>query len=96
MVAYSAIEMSICWPSPVSSACIRAFAGPDHRWPEMAAVMEREELADSRFASRNGRLINADEVDALMLPWLLDHDKVDIFKTGQNSCTASAHFPGYW
>ena len=26
---------------------------------------------------------NADEVDALMLPWLLDHDKVDVFKRGQ-------------
>ena len=45
--------------------------------------MEREELADPRFASRQGRLIHADEVDALMLPWLLEHDKVDIFKAGQ-------------
>ena len=29
--------------------------------------------------------MNADEVDALMLPWLLDHDKVDIFKAGQEA-----------
>ena len=46
--------------------------------------MECEELADPRFASRQGRLLNADEVDALMLPWLLEHDKVDIFKAGQD------------
>ena len=47
--------------------------------------MEREELADPRFVSRQGRLENADEIDALMLPWLLDHDKVDIFKAGQEA-----------
>ena len=46
--------------------------------------MDREELADPRFESRQGRLIHADEVDALMLPWLLEHDKVDIFKAGQD------------
>jgi crotonobetainyl-CoA:carnitine CoA-transferase CaiB-like acyl-CoA transferase len=28
-------------------------------------------------------MLNADLVDALMLPWLLDHDKVEIFKAGQ-------------
>jgi crotonobetainyl-CoA:carnitine CoA-transferase CaiB-like acyl-CoA transferase len=45
--------------------------------------MDREELADRRFATRYGRLVHADEVDALMLPWLLDHDKAEIFKAGQ-------------
>ncbi len=58
-------------------------AGPDHRWPAVAEIMEREDLSDERFRSRLGRLSNADEVDALMLPWLLDHDKVDIFRMGQ-------------
>ncbi|PKB68215.1 MAG: hypothetical protein BZY81_02570 [SAR202 cluster bacterium Io17-Chloro-G4] len=68
---------------PCQDGYVGIIAGPDHRWPEMAAVMEREELADPRFGSRNGRMMNADEVDALMLPWLLEHDKVDIFKAGQ-------------
>ena len=68
---------------PCRDGYVGIIAGPDHRWPEMAAVMEREELADPRFGSRNGRMLHADEVDALMLPWLLDHDKVDIFKAGQ-------------
>ena len=68
---------------PCRDGYVGIIAGPDHRWPEMAAVMEREELADPRFGSRNGRMMNADEVDALMLPWLLEHDKVDIFKAGQ-------------
>ena len=69
---------------PCQDGYVGIIAGPDTRWPAVAEIMEREELADPRFESRNGRMINADEVDALMLPWLLDHDKVDIFKAGQD------------
>ena len=70
---------------PCRDGFVGIIAGPDHRWPEVARIMEREELADPRFASRRGRQDNADEVDALMLPWLIEHDKVDIFKAGQES-----------
>ena len=70
---------------PCRDGFVGIIAGPDHRWPEVARIMEREELADPRFASRRGRQDNADEVDALMLPWLIEHDKVDIFKAGQDS-----------
>ena len=70
---------------PCRDGHVGVIAGPDHRWPEVARIMEREELADPRFASRRGRQENADEVDALMLPWLIDNDKVDIFKAGQES-----------
>ena len=69
---------------PCQDGYVGIIAGPDQRWPAVAEIMERDELADPRFASRHGRQINADEVDALMLPWLLDHDKVDIFKAGQD------------
>ena len=70
---------------PCRDGHVGIIAGPDHRWPEVAGIMEREELSDPRFASRRGRQENADEIDALMLPWLIDHDKVDIFKAGQDS-----------
>ena len=68
---------------PCQDGYVGIIAGPDQNWPQVAKIMEREELADPRYASRQGRLLYADEVDALMLPWLLDHDKVDIFKAGQ-------------
>ena len=68
---------------PCQDGYVGIIAGPDQQWPEVAKIMEREELADPRFESRHGRQMNADEVDALMLPWLLDNDKVDIFKAGQ-------------
>ena len=70
---------------PCRDGHVGIIAGPDHRWPEVARIMEREELADPRFASRRGRQENADEIDALMLPWLIENDKVDIFKAGQES-----------
>ena len=69
---------------PCQDGFVGIIAGPDQNWPEVSNIMESEELADPRFASRQGRLLNADEVDALMLPWLLEHDKVDIFKAGQD------------
>ena len=68
---------------PCRDGYVGIIAGPEHRWPQVAGIMDREELADSRFASRYGRLVHADEVDALMLPWLLDHDKVEVFRAGQ-------------
>ncbi len=70
---------------PCGDGHVGIIAGPDHRWPEVAKIMEREELADPRFTSRAGRLEYADEVDAYMLPWLIDNKKVDIFKAGQES-----------
>jgi CoA:oxalate CoA-transferase len=68
---------------PCANGYVGIIAGPDQNWPEVAKIMESEELTDPRYASRQGRLLYADEVDALMLPWLLDHNKVDIFKAGQ-------------
>ena len=69
---------------PCQDGFVGIIAGPDQNWPQVANIMEREELADPKYASRQGRLLYADEVDALMLPWLLDNDKVDIFKVGQD------------
>jgi crotonobetainyl-CoA:carnitine CoA-transferase CaiB-like acyl-CoA transferase len=69
---------------PCGDGHVGIISGPDTNWPEIATIMDREELADPRFVSRQGRLENADEIDALMLPWLLDNDKVDIFKAGQD------------
>jgi crotonobetainyl-CoA:carnitine CoA-transferase CaiB-like acyl-CoA transferase len=70
---------------PCADGHVGIIAGPDQRWPEVARIMGREELSDPRFTSRAGRLEHADEVDAYMLPFLIDNNKVDIFKAGQES-----------
>ena len=70
---------------PCEDGHVGIIAGPDQRWPEVAKIMDREELSDPRFATRNGRMVHADEVEALMLPWLLDHERQEIFKLGQDN-----------
>ena len=70
---------------PCQNGHVGIIAGPDQRWPEVARIMRRKELSDPRFTSRAGRLEHADEVDAYMLPFLIDNDKIDIFKAGQES-----------
>ncbi|PKB72258.1 MAG: hypothetical protein BZY87_01195 [SAR202 cluster bacterium Io17-Chloro-G6] len=70
---------------PCQDGHVGIIAGPDTQWPQVAKIMEREELADPRFTSRAGRQEHADEVDAYMLPWLVSNNKVDIFKAGQES-----------
>ena len=70
-------------PYPCRDGYVGVIAGPDHKWPEMAALMGIPELDDPRFADRAGRGANADELDALMLPWLMRHDKRDIFERAQ-------------
>ena len=66
-------------------------AGPDHKWPEMAELMGIAELVDARFDDRAGRGENADELDALMLPWLMRHDRHEIFERAQRSGLAFAY-----
>ena len=70
---------------PCLDGHVGIIAGPDHRWPEVARIMDRHELSDERFLSRAGRLEFADEGDAYMLPFLIDNNKLDIFKAGQES-----------
>ena len=70
-------------PYPCRNGYVGVIAGPDHKWPEMAELMGIPELGDPKFDDRAGRGANADELDSLMLPWLMEHDKRDIFEWAQ-------------
>lgn len=48
-----------------------------------AIVKKPELIADPRFVTAHDRLQNADELDAIMLEWTMEHDKEDIYHTGQ-------------
>ena len=78
-------------PYPCRDGYVGVIAGPDHKWPAMAELMGIPELADERFADRAGRAANADELDALMLPWLMAHDKHEIFERAQKMGLAFAY-----
>ncbi len=68
---------------PCRDGYVGVIAGPDRRWPAMVDLTGIPELGDPRFASRRGRLDYADEIDAYLMPWMLDHDKEDIFTRAQ-------------
>ena len=71
-------------PYPCRNGYVGVIAGPDHKWPEMSELMGIPELGNPKFDDRAGRGANADELDSLMLPWLMAHDKHDIFERAQN------------
>jgi CoA:oxalate CoA-transferase len=58
-------------------------AGPAHRWPMLAQLMERPELADPKYSTGNGRTVYRDEIDEIMMPWLMEHDKREIYHVAQ-------------
>ena len=70
-------------PYPCADGYVGVIGAPDHRWPAMADIMEIPALAELRFATRAGREEHADELDALMLPWLAQHEKQEIFERAQ-------------
>ncbi|MEE9262663.1 MAG: CoA transferase, partial [Dehalococcoidia bacterium] len=76
---------------PCQDGHVGIIAGPVDRWPAVAEIMQREELRDPRFATQAGRGEYADEVDALMLPWLVVHGKLEIFNQGQEQGLAFAY-----
>ena len=78
-------------PYPCKDGYVGVIAGPDHKWHEMAELMGIPELADERFGDRAGRAENADELDALMLPWLMRHDRHEIFERAQQRGLAFAY-----
>ncbi len=57
--------------------------GSGKMWRRIPELMEDERLADDRFRTLGGRVKYGDEVDALMLPWIVTHDKEEIYHRAQ-------------
>lgn len=68
---------------PCKDGYVALTAAPLRRWPIFAKLMGQPELASPRFASNFSRLQYADEVDALMYPWLMERTKEELYHTGQ-------------
>jgi CoA:oxalate CoA-transferase len=69
---------------PCLDGWVGIIGGPPRAWPQMANVID-ERLADKRFATMHQRTqpLARDEIDAIVLPWLLEHGKVQIYQEGQ-------------
>ncbi|MGE0540578.1 MAG: CaiB/BaiF CoA transferase family protein [Dehalococcoidia bacterium] len=77
---------------PCIDGWVGVIAGPTHRWGEMAKLMD-ERLADPRFATLPQRTEPEarDELDAIILPWLVERTKKEIYHAGQAHGLAFAY-----
>jgi formyl-CoA transferase len=66
----------------------------NHQWQRLLTVMERDDLLDDpRFATPPDRLKHIDDVDALIIAWTTQRDKVEVMETlGHAGVPAGAVF----
>lgn len=57
--------------------------GSGKMWRRIPELMEDDRLADDRFRTLGGRVKFGDEVDALMLPWIVSHGREEIYHRAQ-------------
>lgn len=68
---------------PALNGHVNVIRGPNETMKTLAEMTGAPELADERFAGVQALTLNGDEIEALMLPWLLDHTKEEFYHTGQ-------------
>jgi len=67
---------------PCEDGYVGLVSGPVRRWLQVSVMMEEPELADLKYVAQRREL--ADEIDALMYPWLFEHTKDEIYHKGQS------------
>jgi crotonobetainyl-CoA:carnitine CoA-transferase CaiB-like acyl-CoA transferase len=68
---------------PCKDGFIGVFDGAGRQWRQIADLMEEPRLLDERYAGGLQAGDHADEIDALMLPWLIQRDREEIFRLAQ-------------
>jgi len=54
----------------------------NHHWERLLKVIGREDLLnDPRFADNKARFANKEAVDALLMPWCAERNKVEVMET---------------
>jgi crotonobetainyl-CoA:carnitine CoA-transferase CaiB-like acyl-CoA transferase len=67
---------------PCADGFIGLVSGPVRRWLQFSKLMDEPELADPKYIAQRTDL--ADEIDALMIPWLVEHTKDEIYHQAQS------------
>jgi formyl-CoA transferase len=68
---------------PAADGFVGVVSGPARRWAMIGELMESEELKGERYLAPGAQAELRDEIDALMLPWLVTHEKEDIYHRAQ-------------
>jgi CoA:oxalate CoA-transferase len=69
---------------PCKDGYIGAITVTAEKWPVFCEWMGMPELVDDpRFKTVADRALNIDELDAIMISWLIEHDQEELFREGQ-------------
>lgn len=68
---------------PCRNGVVALSVWPPGRWKAIAEITGISELLDEKFSTNKGRIDNRDELNAYLLPWLMDHDREEIVKAWQ-------------
>ncbi|MEZ4502049.1 MAG: CoA transferase [Dehalococcoidia bacterium] len=68
---------------PAADGFVGVVSGPPRRWAMIGELMENEELKDPKYLVPGAQTALRDEIDAHMLPWLVTHEKEDIYHRAQ-------------
>ncbi len=68
---------------PAANGYVGVVSGPPRRWAMIPTLVESEELAADRFMQPGAQSALRDEIDAHMLPFLVTHEKEDIYHRAQ-------------
>jgi crotonobetainyl-CoA:carnitine CoA-transferase CaiB-like acyl-CoA transferase len=68
---------------PCRDGYVSMGARPASTWPIIADIVGEPRLAEERFLTRRGRARHADEIAPVLLPWLAERGKDEIFHLGQ-------------
>lgn len=69
---------------PCKDGYIGAVTVTAEKWPVLCEWMGMPELInDPRFKTADDRAMNIEELDAVMIPWLMEHTQEELFREGQ-------------
>ncbi len=68
---------------PCADGFVGVVSGPLRRWQSISTLMENPVLAEERFMRTGSQSELRDEIDAHMLPWLITHEKEEIYQKAQ-------------
>lgn len=67
---------------PCSDGFASIVSGPERRWAKVAELMEEPMLGNPDYVG-TGRITYKEEIEAMMMPWLMTHTKEEIYHKGQ-------------
>lgn len=68
---------------PAADGFVNFIPGPSRQWESIAEITGNPEFIERFGNNPQARQQNADELEAMLLPWLLDHSKLEFYHEGQ-------------